>query len=74
MAATKSKKTALSAQELISAYMHAQLDGTKPCTNVFQFCQIAGCSEADFYAQFSDLSHLKASIWEAFMGQASDLV
>ena len=74
MAATKSKKTALSAQELISAFMHAQLDGTKPCTNVFQFCQIAGCSEADFYAQFSDLSHLKASIWEAFMGQASDLV
>ena len=74
MAATKSKKSAPTAQDLISAYMHAQLDGSKPCTNVYQFCQIAGCSEGDFYAQFSDLAHLKSSIWEAFMGQASDLV
>ena len=74
MAATKSKKSAPTSQDLISAYMHAQLDGSKPCTNVYQFCQIAGCTESDFYAQFSDLSHLKSSIWEAFMGQASDLV
>lgn len=63
---TKKKKTAPTAQDIISAYMdHVLEHGDQPIT-IYKFCKESKFTEAEFYQHFGSFKTLKQQIWVAF--------
>lgn len=74
---TKTKKSKITSQKVLDAYIREYcLKGNQP-TSIFAFCDEMGIPEPDFYDHFTSFQQLETSIWisafdEAFQQVSND--
>jgi hypothetical protein len=60
--------------ELIDSYMNYALEVHAKEQSVYHFCKTNSIDEIEFYNHFSDLEHLKGSVWSAFYMESIKLL
>jgi len=65
--ATRRKKKAPTADEIISLYMTYRLEADHGPSNVYKFCKEVGIDEPIFYQEFGSLHAIDRHIWDSLM-------
>jgi len=65
--ATRRKKKALTADDIIGLYMTYRLEADHGPSNVYKFCKEVGIDEQAFYAEFGSLHAIDRHIWDNLM-------